>query len=127
MSSMHQPDRLTAILGHPEAVGREALADHLAKATAMTVEQAVAALACSARSGAAGSTGAAAAAGAAVARALMGLPPDPAGDLALGKQAADAHAVDITNRARAEAGAAKFQEEFAEGQESARRLLGCRH
>ncbi len=110
------PDRATAILSSPEAVGREAQAAHLAKGTTLPAAEAIGILAAGPRN----STLSAAFGGAVAAREALGLPPDPVRDAQLAR---GIESVLGTSGYSAPA-AASEAEEYAAGQAAARKLLG---
>ena len=111
--------RLKAILDSPEAVGREDMAKHLAFETAATPAEAIARLAASAR--APFGPVASAMAGASIARAALGMAPDPAADMAV----AQGVAVALGGPCGADAAAsAQWQRDMEEGARTARELLG---
>jgi len=113
-------DRVAAILGHPETVGREAQARHLAYATALAPDQAVAILAVGPR----GAVLASAMAGAAAARQALGLPADTARDAAVARGVEAALAAPGLWSAPDATPGASEAEEFAAGAAAARKLLG---
>ncbi len=110
--------RCAAILNSPEADGREALARHLALETGMPAAEAIAHLAAAHRGPS--PVVASGAAGAAVARQALGLPADPAADLAVAQGVAAAFAGPVTVDALA---SAAFAADMAEGERTARALL----
>ena len=120
------PDRIAAIVGHVEAIGRAPLAHYLAHQTRMTIDAAVALMRASARDG---SPLAAAYTAAATTRAARGLAPDPQADrrIAMGVAAA------LSNNGTAaafEASSAsdhdRFSVDYEEGRRAAAALLGKR-
>ena len=113
-------DRVSAILGSPEAIGREAQAAHLAYATALAPDQAVAILAVGPR----GAVLASAMAGAAAARQALGLPADTARDAAVARGVESALAGSGLWSAAEARPVATDAEEFAAGAAAARKLLG---
>ena len=116
-----QLDRVRAILNHPEAVGREALAKHLALESDLPAAEAVARLAASARTPS--SPGASAMAGASIARAALGMPADPAADIQVARGVAAALAGSRNGDA---VSTALWSIDFAESQRTAWELLGRR-
>ena len=111
--------RCAAILNHPEAVGRDALARQLALETDLPAAEAVARLAAATRGPS--PVVASGAAGAAVARQALGLAPDPAADLAMAHGVAASLAGPVSPDAAA---AARWRAEMEEGARTARELLG---
>ena len=111
--------RISAILNHPEAVGRDALARHLALETDLPAAEAVAQLAAATRGPS--PVVSAGASGAAVARQALGLAPDPVADLAVAHGVAASLAGPVSPDAAA---AARWREDMEEGARTARELLG---
>ncbi|MCW6509695.1 hypothetical protein [Lichenifustis flavocetrariae] len=112
--------RIAAILGHPEADGRQKYAAFLAFETGMSVDEAGKHLAASNKS--TGSAEVAAMAGASTARALLGMPPDPTADAEIGRRAAAFEAQ--TAAAGAVVDEAEWHRKAAEGRAGAMALLG---
>lgn len=111
--------RIGAILNHPEAVGRDALARQLALETDLPAAEAVARLAAAPRGPS--PVVASGAAGAAVARQALGLAPDSQADLAVAQGVAAVLAGPVSPDAAA---AARWRAEMEEGARTARELLG---
>jgi len=112
-------DRVSAILGSPEAVGREAQAKHLASGTAIPAAQAIEIL----KTGSRGTALAAAMGGAASARAALGLPPDIARDAAVAR-GVEAFLGSCGGRDDPAPAEGSDDAEYQAGAAAARRLLG---
>ena len=111
--------RIAAILNHPEAVGRDALARQLALETDLPAAEAVAQLAAATRGPS--PIVSAGASGAAVARQALGLAPDPQADLAVAQGVAASLAGPVFPDAAA---AARWRADMEEGARTARELMG---
>lgn len=112
-------DRVSAILGSPEAVGREAQASHMANATTIPAAQAIEIL----KTGARGTALAAAMGGAAAAREALGLPADTARDASVAK-GVEAFLGSSGGRDDPAPAAGSEEAEYHAGAAAARKLLG---
>ncbi len=120
------PARIAAILGHPEAIGRAQLAQHLANETSLSIDAAVALMRASSRDG---SPLAAAYMAAATTRAARGLLPDPEADrrVALGVASALSNGSHVAGLASSPApDHDSLTAEYEEGRRAAAALLGKR-